>query len=739
LGLVRHSFHLEYMSGIVYIAKEFGPWFWVHSAYSYAVVVAGTLLLLRALSAGHGTPRVQHISIIVGSFLPAAANILYLFNVIPAGSIDPTPIAFSVSGLLLVVNLARFRFLSLVTAAQSTAIEQLRDPVVILDRNGRLAYANATARTSFGTGAADVGRVLSDLGDPYVALRQACADPEDAPGQESIIVFQDRRYEIRTGNIFRRGRCIGSVVSFFDVTRRVAAEEELRQSNLLLEERIVERTRALQESNLKLTRELEHRLRVEKQLTHDVLHDALTGLANRSLASSRIEQLILRVRRDSSSSGAVLFLDFDGFKAINSTWGRAAGDSFLSQMAARLAGSLREVDLAARVGGDQFVIMLDGLAGQDSFEHITEQIADHLCIPLSLGGGTVVPSVSIGIAVASPAYKDPESLLHDAEIAMQQAKSSGPNLRVTFTEEMRQQVDEYNVLSGALRTSIASGGITLAYQPIVALGAVDAADRNGHGRSECPEVPATVTLGSVLGWEVLARWTHERLGQVVPERFIPVAERSGLILPLGAYILIEALKTAATLRAEGLLTDCSPARYFAVNVSAVQLGQPDFPELVLSSLDRAGLPRSFLHLELTESAIMENRDVVTQVIRRLSAEGISFKLDDFGTGYSSLGYLHTIPIDCVKIDKSFISRLDSAEGKDSSAGIVRGIISLSHELRKTVVGEGIETEAQARMLREYGCDYAQGFFFGKPMDQSALLASLLTQAPQRARVEPQGP
>jgi len=709
LGLVRHSFQLDSASGFTYIAKSFGPWFWVHSAYSYVMVIAGTVFLLRAVSAGTGTRRAQHIVLIVGSLLPVAANVLYLADIIPSGSVDPTPLAFSATGLLLVFNLTRFRFLSLVTTAKSAAIEQLRDPVLILDRDGRLAYANAAARLSFGTGARDVGRPLGDLGPPYSALPRACDDAGDAAQGGALLPFHGRRFETRTASILRGARCIGSVVTFFDVSSRVSAEEELRKSNLLLEQHIAERTRALQESNARLTEELEQRRRAEKQLAHDVLHDPLTGLPNRSLASSRIEQLIMRMRRDSSLSYAVLFMDFDGFKSINDTWGHAAGDSFLSQMAARLTSSIREMDLASRVGSDQFVVMLDGTGGQSLLDRIAERIQDHVCIPVSLGEGTVVPSVSIGIAVGGPTYKDPESLLHDAEIAMQQAKANGRNLRVTFAEEMRQQADEQVVISSALRTAIASGGITLAYQPIVSLGGNAAAGAQG----------------TIRGWEVLARWRHERLGFVGPDRFIGIAEESGLITPLGAYILIEALRTAAGLRAQGLLAgDGLTGPFFSVNVSAIQLGQPDFSELVLSSVDRMGLPRSLLHLELTESAIMKNRDVATRVIRHLAAEGISFKLDDFGTGYSSLGYLHAIPIDCVKIDKSFVSRLEGAGGNHPSAGVVRGIISLSHELGKTVVAEGIETENQARMLQEYGCDLAQGFFFGRPVDQSTLVASL---------------
>jgi EAL domain-containing protein (putative c-di-GMP-specific phosphodiesterase class I) len=268
---------------------------------------------------------------------------------------------------------------------------------------------------------------------------------------------------------------------------------------------------------------------------------------------------------------------------------------------------------------------------------------------------------------------------------------------------MRLQVDERNLLSAALRTAIASGGISLAFQPIVRMD------------------------GSTVGWEVLARWRHEHLGPIGPDKFIPIAEESGLIIPLGAYILLETLKTAAALRSEGLLTEGGQdVKFLAVNVSAIQFGQRDFAELVLSSIDRLELPRAMVHLELTESAIMENRDIATHVIEQLSAAGISFKLDDFGTGYSSLGYLHRIPINCVKIDRSFISRMDSLQGDQASAGIVRGMISLSHELRKTVVAEGVETEAQRRMLQDCGCDFAQGYYFGKPMDKTALFEALRT-------------
>ena len=706
LGFVRHSFGLEVEAGITVITKEFGPWFWVHSAYSYILIIAGTVLILRALHASRGTRRAQRITLVVGTLLPVAANVLYLSKVFPLGSVDPTPLAFSLTGLLLVINLTRFRFLSFVTAAQATAIEQLRDAVLILDRDGHLVYVNDAARRSFATTTADLGKELIEIGPPYSELRAAGNSVAGARGAEEAVLSHDGHlYETRTADISRRGRRVGSVVTFFDVTRRVSAEEGLKNANLLLEQRIEERTRAVADSNLRLTAELEHRNRTERQLSHDVLHDPLTGLANRSLALSRIEQVVLRCRRDPAISYAILHLGLDGFKTINDRFGHSAGDSFLCEVGARLKRSVREVDLAARVEGDEFVVLLDSFGTTEKLDEITDRIVDNLSIPISFGTGAVIPSASIGIVIGRSEYKDPQSVLHDAQIAMHRAKSGGRNIRVVFSEDMRLKVDERNLLLSALRSAIASGGITLAYQPIVRMD------------------------GSPAGWEVLARWRHEQLGTIGPDKFIPLAEESGLIVPLGAYILIETLKTAAVLRAEGLLDeDRHGERFFAVNVSALQFGQGDFAEFVLTSTDRLELPRRILHLELTESAIMENRDIATRVIEKLAAEGISFKLDDFGTGYSSLGYLHRIPIDCVKIDRSFIIRMDSSQGDQNSARMVRGMISLCHDLRKTVVAEGIETEEHVRMLKEYGCDFAQGYYFGKPMDKTALFDSLRASA-----------
>jgi diguanylate cyclase (GGDEF)-like protein len=505
-----------------------------------------------------------------------------------------------------------------------------------------------------------------------------------------------RKFEARAAKVGAGDRELGLVVTLFDVTRRIAAEEALRETNLLLEDRVAERTRSLEDSNAKLSMELDHRVRVERQLTHDALHDPLTGLANRSLLLSRIELAILRHKRDPKTDFGLLCIDFDGFKAINDTYGHATGDAFLREMSARINRCMRETDTIARLGGDEFVVLLDEPQGRAGVEEAADRLAEDLAMPVHFAGGSVIPSASIGLLLGEHPYIGADEVLRDADIAMYRAKASGQNRRVLFEEGMRHIETERNSLKSALRLAVVSGGIRLAYQPIVHMG------------------------GAVAGWEVLARWRSEEFGEIGPDRFIPMAEESGLIVPLGTFVLIEALRQASALRDEGLIVVIGEdPPFFSVNISAIQLNSPDFTDLVLEAIANARLPRSILHLELTESSLMEAPDQAAAKVAQLAAAGISFKIDDFGKGYSSLSYLHRMPFDSVKIDKSFIDRISSGGG-----GLVRGIISLAHELGKTVVAEGIETLEQDAALRAYGCDYGQGWLYGRPMDANSLERSL---------------
>lgn len=709
LGLVRSNVHLEAYDGIVMLAKDFGPWFWFHSLYSYVCIVAGTVFILRGARARAWTGRMQQAFLLGGALLPTGANLVYILGFFPIPTVDPTPLAFSLTGVLLVVNMTRFRFLSLVSVARVEAMENLHDAVVVFDRNSALAYANKAAKTALALDDQSVGKQIFKLGPVLGSLADlAGGDERELVMPPAPATPEPRTFVARASEIFRGKRPVGFALILHDVSRRAAAEHSLKELNQELEARIADRTRTLEETNTRLTRELDHRTRAERQLTHSALHDTLTGLPNRSLLLSRIEQSIARFHRNQAEIYGLLYIDFDGFKEINDIHGHDAGDTFLCEIANRLKKCMRDVDTVARIGGDEYAVLLEGLHSAAELCLASERITEELSVPVKLGKNSVVPSVSIGIMSSRLELLDAQEALRNADIAMYWAKTQGKNRSVCFEESMLVQVVERNRLTNDLRAAIGANGISLAFQPIVYLD------------------------GNYAGCEVLARWKHPELGFISPDRFIPIAEESGLIVPLGTFILLETLKTIVALRDFGLLVpdDHATMPFFAVNASARQLAEPDFAELVLASLERFSLPRSVLHLEITESAIMQNRESAISMLKTLSLKGISLKLDDFGTGYSSFGYLDRIPVDTVKIDRSFISRMDSAHPDiHDSTGLVRGIISLSHELGKTVVAEGVETAEQAAILRSLGCEYAQGYFFGKPMSSEALIASLEQNSP----------
>lgn len=700
LGLVRFDLRLDSQNGVSYIAKSFGPWFWFMWIHSYLFVILGIVYVLRGIIAQDRTNRFRVVFLIVGVLFPTVANFAYVVFFSSRSGIDPTPIVFTFTGVFLIVNLARFRFLPFIGSGREQAMEELQDAVLLFDRDFALMYANPSAVRFLGLRPEHIGKHIDEVSPVLSRLHDLRV------GEERGITLDDgrRSFEVRASSISKKGKKSGLALTLYDVSRRVVAEEGLKTANHELERKIAERTRALEESNGRLTEELEHRIRTERQLTHTALHDPLTGLPNRNLLMSRLEQSIARFHRDQEAQYGVLFLDIDDFKQINDTFGHNAGDAFLCEIASRLRRCVREVDTVARLGGDEFVVLLDGVGIALDVGAAADRIGDELSIPFYIGQNSVIPTASIGVLVGRIEISNAGDALRDADIAMYRAKHEGKNKRVSYDDKMLERVLEENRLTRDLRTAVGGGDIRLAFQPI-----------------------SRIADGSVVGWEVLARWKHPEFGMIGPDRFIPIAEQTGLIVPLGTFIILETLKTAAQLRAAELLSEGRERSFFAVNVSAVQLASPDFVDFVLSSIDRFALPRSMLHIELTESALIQNREAAVTMMERLSAEGISFKLDDFGTGYSSLGYLDRLPADTVKIDRSFIERIEAEDGLAVGGGLVRGIISLSHELGKSVVAEGIETPAQAEALLRYGCDYGQGYLYGKPVDADALAVSLMRE------------
>jgi diguanylate cyclase (GGDEF)-like protein/PAS domain S-box-containing protein len=445
--------------------------------------------------------------------------------------------------------------------------------------------------------------------------------------------------------------------------------------------------------------DITERKRAEEQLLHNAMHDALTGLPNRALFLEHLRRAMghspLRKK-----TFAVLFLDFDGFKLINDSLGHLEGDALLKMIARRLESLLRADDVVARLGGDEFTILLDELTGSKDVLFIVERIKDIFKEPFTLGGREVFISASIGIALRDAKYKTPEDMLRDADIAMYRAKSSGKGQHEIFNKAMREEVSNRLRLETELRVALERGEFSVFYQPIMEI----AANR-------------------LIGFEALVRWFHPRRGQVMPGEFIPIAEETGLIVPLGEWILRESCRQIRQWQKR------FPARSdltISVNLSCKQFMQLDLADRVDEILRETGLEARFLRLEVTESHVMENSQMAITIMNRLRALGIQLSIDDFGTGYSSLSYLQRLPINYLKIDRSFINVMNS---NHENSEIVRAIVMLAKNLNMQVVAEGIETEEQALQLINLDCHFGQGFFYSKPTSAAQAEAILENTPP----------
>ena len=432
----------------------------------------------------------------------------------------------------------------------------------------------------------------------------------------------------------------------------------------------------------------------EAQLLHNAMHDALTGLPNRALFLEHLRRAMghspLRKK-----TFAVLFLDFDGFKLINDSLGHLEGDALLKLIARRLESLVRADDVVARLGGDEFTILLDELTGSKDALFVVERIKDIFNVPFNLGGREVFISASIGIALRDAKYKTPEDMLRDADIAMYRAKSNGKGQHEIFNKAMREEVSNRLRLETELREALERGEFSVFYQPIMQIAA-----------------------NQLIGFEALVRWFHPQRGQIMPGEFIPIAEETGLILPLGEWILRESCRQVHEWQQR------FPARSdltISVNLSCKQFMQMDLADRVAEILRETGLEARYLRLEVTESHVMENSQMAITIMNRLRELGIQLSIDDFGTGYSSLSYLQRLPINYLKIDRSFINVMNS---NHENGEIVRAIVMLAKNLNMQVVAEGIETEEQALQLINLDCAFGQGFFYSKPTSAMAAEAIL---------------
>lgn len=424
----------------------------------------------------------------------------------------------------------------------------------------------------------------------------------------------------------------------------------------------------------------------EALLTHQALHDSLTGLPNRSLFLERLGRAMERGKRRPDYQFAVLLLDLDRFKRINDSLGHLAGDMLLKGIARRFEACLRSVDTVARLGGDEFAVLLEEFVSAREVIQVADRIREALDRPFQISGKEVYCGASIGIVVKTQGYSSAEEILRDSDIAMYRSKESGKD-RLAFTRKMHEMAVENLRMENELRHALKIGDLFLHYQPVV-----------------------SVTDSRLQGFEALVRWRHPQLGMIPPARFIPLAEETGLILPLGEWVINQALRQLHHWRREVANTE---NLFVSVNISSKQFRQPDLVDSIRRSLIGHHVHSSRLKLEITESVIMRDAKSSVEKLSKLKALGVELLVDDFGTGYSSLSYLQRFPIHGLKIDRSFIS---GGGDERENMEIVRTIVSLAGNLGLGVVAEGVETKEQLERLRALGCGSAQGYFFSKPLD-----------------------
>ena len=424
------------------------------------------------------------------------------------------------------------------------------------------------------------------------------------------------------------------------------------------------------------------RKRAEERVQYLAYYDALTGLPNRTLLRDRVEKALAGARRRDERV-AVLFVDLDQFKTINDTWGHSFGDQLLQEVAERLKRWAREQDTVARMGGDEFVLALTGLRDIPDAAVAAERLMDAMTTEFVVQGRGFNLSCSIGISICPDHGANSETLVRNADAAMYCAKESGRNAFRFFTEEMNAQVTERLDIERTLRQALENNELFLMYQP-----------------------QTDLATGKIIGMEALLRWRHPRMGLVPPDKFIRVAENTGLILPIGKWVLKEACLEARRWQDQGFGVPV------AVNVSAVQFRQEGFRDVVRTALREAGLAPHLLELELTESLLLATGDLTFPMLQELKAMGVKLAIDDFGTGYSSLSYLRQFPVNKLKIDRSFIKAV--ALNADDAA-ITSAIISMGRSLNLKVIAEGVENEGQISFLRTHQCDEMQGYYFSKPL------------------------
>ena len=478
--------------------------------------------------------------------------------------------------------------------------------------------------------------------------------------------------------------------------KTLEAKAENRQLNAQLEQRVRERTVELSATNQKLEREIIERQKVEKELYDRTLQDPLTNLGNRSLLMQRLEAAFKRAKQHPNYLFALLFIDIDRFKVVNDSRGHQVGDRLLEAVALKLKEIVRSTDTLARLGGDEFIILLDRIENIDDAKQIAEKIVQELILPLQIEERPMYTSVSIGIALSSTECNGGTDLLRNADTAMYRAKKNGRKRYEVFDREMYAEACKRHQIENDLPQALEQQQFRVYYQPIICL-----------------------KKRRVAGFEALIRWLHPTKGLISPDEFIPIAEETGLIVPIGEWVLREAAWQMSDWQTR---FDFAQSLKISVNVSTRQIEQANFLEKIDEILEQTKLLGNSLILELTESIVMENAEKFIEFLSSLNARGIEMAFDDFGTGYSNLKYLQTFPVHNLKADRSFVSGIKEQVNNDE---ILKTIVALAKQFKMKAIAEGVETPEQRDQVVDLRYDAAQGYLFSKPMEPETAEAFML--------------
>jgi diguanylate cyclase (GGDEF)-like protein/PAS domain S-box-containing protein len=555
-------------------------------------------------------------------------------------------------------------------------VQRSSDMVTVVDTAGMVRYQSPSAVQLLGVPAAEA------VGRPWRSMLH----PDDAPRAIELIEASGEGSQVDEPVEWRVRRADGSWLHL-----------ETAVTNLLDEPAV--------QGIVLNSRDVGERHELQRRLTHQAFHDPLTGLPNRAQFVEALKAAMARAHRRGTGV-AVLLLDLDGFKTINDSLGHAAGDELLVGVAERLRAALRAGDTAARLAGDEFVMIIEDGAPDDA-ARVAERIVKALRRPFTVHGRTVFTSASIGIVCRTEAT-EPESLLRDADVAMYRAKARGEHGYVLFEPDMHAAAVRRLQIETELREAVARSQLTLVYQPIRAL-----------------------ATGRVIAFEALARWRHPRLGDVPPKTFIPIAEETGLIHALGGWVIESAANQLAEWRRLG--SDTADLQ-MCINLSVRQLHDPELPGRLAQLLRRMDLPPDALVMEMTEGAFRPSGASAAAGLAAIRDLGVRIAIDDFGTGYSTLGRLRDLPVDTIKIDRTFVAELDSERGP----ALVRSMVDLARALDLITIAEGVETDAQRECLLALGCGAAQGYFLGHPQDAAATAAWLFADVGAMPSAGPSG-